>query len=354
MDNNVEILKRGDEDLPASVGTRLWRWLKTHLLLVVLGVINKEDAVLPAVGFGGLFQGDAHVHPALWLPVSPPTQGAFTNPHRLGNQTECEQNGPDSWMKQTLEAHVASLQRLLADLLPVFRLLRLLAPGSRLHRSQRQGAGERSWRRITLLGKLRKQKWWCFSLFSSPEGLSQLICEPASTSQPPPEIHAHTGPSSSPTPCEPSRVPRSYVAAAGASLNGRPDAFAFRAASAPSRSTFIHGTSGWGAGSTGAGGSSSRSSSSVTVAGCTTGLSRSDTRLLMKLSLAGMKAFGASCWGAETETFPSWEVASASTTGVSTGLWGSVGPNSESESVQLSTEPWEASVSGPLSSHSSL
>lgn len=82
-------------------------------------------------------------------------------------------------------------------------------------------------------------------------------------------------------------------------------------------------------------------------------LSRSDTRLLMKLSLAGMNGLGASCrvaggessvfsWGAGVSAPPkgTTEGAAASSTGVSFVLvCGSVGPNSESESEQLRTEP---------------
>lgn len=94
-------------------------------------------------------------------------------------------------------------------------------------------------------------------------------------------------------------------------------------------------------------------------------LSRSDTRLLIKLSLAGMKGLGASCWEAEDassvfrggvgESPPpkgTTEGAAASRTGVSLALFfASGGPNSESESVQLRTE---ASFIWPLSSHSFL
>lgn len=53
------------------------------LFLVVLRVVDEEDAVLPPVGLGGLLEGHAHVHPALRLPVSPPAQRTFTHPHRL-------------------------------------------------------------------------------------------------------------------------------------------------------------------------------------------------------------------------------------------------------------------------------
>lgn len=97
-------------------------------------------------------------------------------------------------------------------------------------------------------------------------------------------------------------------------------------------------------------------------------LSRSETRLLMKLSLAGMKGLGKSGWeaggvssvvkgdvGVSAPPKGTTEGAAASKTGVSLVLlWGSAGPNSESESVQLRTEPCEASFRGPLNSHSLL
>lgn len=72
-----------------------------------------------------------------------------------------------------------------------------------------------------------------------PVGLSQLILDSASTSQPPPEIQAHTGPSSSPTlwgfskAKTPELLPPKVLAAA----------CALRAASAPSRSTLLQGRS---------------------------------------------------------------------------------------------------------------
>jgi len=85
-------------------------------------------------------------------------------------------------------------------------------------------------------------------------------------------------------------------------------------------------------------------------------LSRSDTRLLMKLSLAGINGLGASCCKAEGGSsvfrggggvsFPpkrTTEEAAASRTGTSSVVFcGSGGPNSESESVQLKREPFEA------------
>lgn len=88
-------------------------------------------------------------------------------------------------------------------------------------------------------------------------------------------------------------------------------------------------------------------------------LSLSDTRLLMKLSLAGMNVLGASCREAEgvssdfrggvgVSALPkgTTEEAAASRTAASLLLFGgSAGPNSESESVQLRTEAREASVS---------
>ena len=90
---------------------------QTNLLLVILCVVDKEDAVLPAVTFGGLLQGDAHVHPALRLPVSPPAQRTFTHPHRLGGGgggqrwelvwgvTECDRRGDEfKWRQKVAEA----------------------------------------------------------------------------------------------------------------------------------------------------------------------------------------------------------------------------------------------------------
>lgn len=88
----------------------------------------------------------------------------------------------------------------------------------------------------------------------------------------------------------------------------------------------------------------------------------------MKLSLAGMKGLGASCWGAEGGSSVvrggegvsappkgTIEEAAASRTGASLVLLsGSAGPNSESESVQLRTEPCEGSVSWPPNSRSFL
>ena len=82
-------------------------------------------------------------------------------------------------------------------------------------------------------------------------------------------------------------------------------------------------------------------------------LSRSETRLVMKLSLVGMKDLGAS-WvagggvervsaGAVVEASGGSRVAAVSVVWVG---W-STGPTSDSESVQLNTEPWEASVRHP-------
>lgn len=56
---------------------------ETNLLLIVLRVVDKENAVLPAVSLGGLLESDSDVHPTLRLPVSPPAQRTFTHPHRL-------------------------------------------------------------------------------------------------------------------------------------------------------------------------------------------------------------------------------------------------------------------------------
>lgn len=93
--------------------------------------------------------------------------------------------------------------------------------------------------------------------------------------------------------------------------------------------------------------------------------SRSDTRLLMKLSLVGMNGLGAFCLVAEEDASVfSWvesvsappkgttEGAAASSTGVSLVLaCGSAGPNSESESEQLRTAACDALVGWPLNSH---
>lgn len=93
--------------------------------------------------------------------------------------------------------------------------------------------------------------------------------------------------------------------------------------------------------------------------------SRSDTRLLMKLSLVGMNDLGASCLVAEEDSSVfscvgsvsappkgTTEGAAASSTGASLAqACGSAGTNSESESEQLRTEACEASADWPLSSH---
>ena len=80
-------------------------------------------------------------------------------------------------------------------------------------------------------------------------------------------------------------------------------------------------------------------------------LSLSETRLVMKLSLVGIKDLGAS-WvagrGVERVSVEAVMVASGgSRVAVVVRVGWSTGPTSDSESVQLNTEPWEASVRRP-------
>lgn len=54
-----------------------------YLLLLVVQVVDKEDAVPCAVISCELLKGHAHINPPVRLPASPPLQASSFNPDRL-------------------------------------------------------------------------------------------------------------------------------------------------------------------------------------------------------------------------------------------------------------------------------